>query len=595
MPMTNSHTRARFFQRRCFQPDRRGSLYVSVLGVAMIVSMIGMSTMVVARLNLRSVSWRQDRSEARLLADSAVELGAAIVLQDSNWRNDFLNGQEYPSPPMTIGNGTIAWKLVDENDSNLADDDSDVTRLYGIGRVGQAVYTKSVRMEPLGALDSLTSALHANDKLWINNSSSVITATGGPVSTNNTAKNWGTINGDLECDGLSPSGTVNGTTTIPLDPDKTMPGPNVFDYYLTHGTLIDINDIPLSTGRRLIEKIVLSPGNNPYGSGITNPEGIYVIDCKNQDIRIKLVRLVGTLVLLNPGSGSDVDNDQHWEPAAPNFPVLMVQGDMTFNWHGEHTLRESMAGVNYNPPHTPYQDQSDADQSDEYPGLIKGLVYVAGNLTVNHGCVMEGVTVIGGYLSMSGVTMDLTYDPVFLYNPPPGFRTAGVDASNLLSNPGGESGTISWYVEGTGNLATYFINPHSGARSIFINNRADYWSVPAQDITAFVQNGATYDFTVWVWLWANQQITPQIVINSTGGGWQTFAPSSTAGNGWTWTHITSTITPSWSGTLLHASVRVGTQTSQEFWIDDAALKEQGAPTQPTMQISPGSWRREVSN
>jgi hypothetical protein len=37
---------------------------------------------------------------------------------------------------------------------------------------------------------------------------------------------------------------------------------------------------------------------------------------------------------------------------------------------------------------------------------------------------------------------------------------------------------------------------------------------------AFVENGATYDFTVWVWLWSGQQITPQIVINSSGGGWQ---------------------------------------------------------------------------
>jgi hypothetical protein len=40
--------------------------------------------------------------------------------------------------------------------------------------------------------------------------------------------------------------------------------------------------------------------------------------------------------------------------------------------------------------------------------------------------------------------------------------------------------------------------------------------------------------------------------------------------------VTSTITPSWSGTLLHASVRVGTQTNEEFWIDDAELTKQGA-------------------
>ena len=187
----------------------------------MIVSAIGMSAMVVARLNLRSTSWRQDRREARVLANSAVELGAGLVMQNDNWRSSFQDNQEYPSTPMTMGNGTIAWKLVDERDGNLTDDDADTARLYGIGRVGQAVYTKSVLLEPAGAgLDCLTSALHAQGNLWINDSLSVITAKGGPISTNSTSKNWGTINGDLQCDSTSPSGTINGTVTEPLNPDK---------------------------------------------------------------------------------------------------------------------------------------------------------------------------------------------------------------------------------------------------------------------------------------------------------------------------------------------------------------------------------------
>jgi hypothetical protein len=425
MPMTNSHTKTRLFQRRHRQPERRGSLYLSVLGVAMIVSIIGMSAMTVARLNLRSVGGRQDRREARILADAAIELGAGIVMQDTNWRTSFQNGQEYPSTPFTMGSGTITWKLVDA-DGDLADDAADPVRLYGIGRVGQAVYSKSVLLEPAGAgLDCLTSTLHADGDLWNNLLGKVITATGGPLSSNNRVKNWGTINGDVECNGLTGSGVLNGTLTDPLIPNKTMPGPNVWDYYLNNGTPIDINDLPLSTGFRLVEKVVLSPGNNPYGAGITNPQGIYVVDCKNQNIRIKLVRLVGTLALLNTGNGSDLDNDQHWEPAIPNFPVLLVEGNMTFNWHAEHTLRESMALVNYNPPHTPYLGDSDTDQSDEYPALIKGLVYVEGILTVNHECVLEGVVVIGNYLNCFA-NMDLTYDPAFLDNPPPGFGSGNV-------------------------------------------------------------------------------------------------------------------------------------------------------------------------
>jgi hypothetical protein len=36
---------------------------------------------------------------------------------------------------------------------------------------------------------------------------------------------------------------------------------------------------------------------------------------------------------------------------------------------------------------------------------------------------MEGVVVIGDYLNLFNSTMNLTYDSVFLDNPPPGFGT----------------------------------------------------------------------------------------------------------------------------------------------------------------------------
>ena len=52
--------------------------------------------MTVARLNLRSVSSRQDRREARILADAAVELGICVVTQDANWRSSFQDDTKYP-------------------------------------------------------------------------------------------------------------------------------------------------------------------------------------------------------------------------------------------------------------------------------------------------------------------------------------------------------------------------------------------------------------------------------------------------------------------------------------------------------------------
>ncbi len=208
--------------------------------------------------------------------------------------------------------------------------------------------------------------------------------------------------------------------------------------------------------------------------------------------------------------------------------------------------------------------------------------------------VIEGVVVTGAINPQND--MVLTYDDIYLHNPPPGFRAAASDPFNLLSNADCENGTDAWYVEGTGNLQSSPVDPHGGLSSIGIHGRSNVSSAPAQDITAVIKNGATYNLKVWVWPWTSQRFTPQIVINSTGDGLQTFAPSFTVCGGKSWGQATSTITPVWSGTLLSASVRVSSQYNEEFWFDDAELKELGVEVgmQPTMQISPGSWRREAS-
>ena len=108
---------------------------------------------------------------------------------------------------------------------------------------------------------------------------------------------------------------------------------------------------------------------------------------------------------------------------------------------------------------------------------------------------------------------------------------------------------------------------------------------------ASVQNGATYDVTIWVKVSSSQQITPKIVTDSSISGWQTFDPNSTSCTAGVRMEVTSTITPSWSGTLNSASLKIGTQTSHEFWIDDASLVEQGGGGPSVMEYLPGSRRR----
>jgi hypothetical protein len=94
------------------------------------------------------------------------------------------------------------------------------------------------------------------------------------------------------------------------------------------------------------------------------------------------------------------------------------------------SLGES-AGINFNPVGTPYQGIADSDTTDTYPSLIKGLVYVSGNVTTTNHPTIDGGLIVGGTLSTSS-DLDLTYRSTYFDNPPPGFTAP----SKIQAGPG---------------------------------------------------------------------------------------------------------------------------------------------------------------
>ena len=198
-----------------------------------------------------------------------------------------------------------------------------------------------------------------------------------------------------------------------------MPDSTVFDYYVANGTAISYSDLPGGSINEL-----LSPASNPYGLGETNAEGIYVIDCLGQVILVGNCRIVGTLVLLNAGAGSNIGNwgKLNWAPAVGNYPVLLVQCSDIYFSSGEGTLNESQVG-NMNPSGTPYQGGTDSDATDEYPAIIKGLVYVTGGIRPESAGKLVGVMIAGADIAPFSATI-LNYQSTFLDNPPPGFEAS---------------------------------------------------------------------------------------------------------------------------------------------------------------------------
>ena len=399
---------------------RRASIYIAVLGYAALVTVIGLSALLTIRVQRRSAEGESDLVEARLHARSAIELGIWVVNNDPNWRTTQSIGAW--ATDEAIGTGTYSLEAADPNDSDLANSITDSLLLTSTGSSGVARHRTQITLEaeikPLGCLEV---ALHAGDDL---NLSGVLLQSDHTISANGSVNAISAgIEADVEAVLAVTGETYYGSTTSGIAA-RTMPDSAVFNDYLANGTSISIFDLPsidTDDGTRWrIREAVLSPASNPYGA-TTNPQGIYVIDCMNQEIRIEHSRIVGTLVLLNPSAFSAVKNSVSWQPAVDNYPALLVRGSMAIALDSE-PLSESARETNFNPPGTPYLTVEDSDEEDDYPSRIAGLVYVSENLSIFRSPILEGVTIAGQTLTATGM-IDLTYKSMYFDNPPPGFFT----------------------------------------------------------------------------------------------------------------------------------------------------------------------------
>ena len=132
---------------------RRGSAYVLVLSVSMIIALIGLSGLIAARIDHKIATTTSDSTEARFYALAAIEMGIfAIDVDPLNWRKSFHNGALPVDMP--IGNGTLTLLVIDPLDSDLLDDTTDPILMTGIGAKGIARHKVQVTVVFTGGVTS---------------------------------------------------------------------------------------------------------------------------------------------------------------------------------------------------------------------------------------------------------------------------------------------------------------------------------------------------------------------------------------------------------------------------------------------------------
>lgn len=398
-------------------PRKRATVYLAVLGAAMILTVIGFSALAAVRVQRRAAESTTDFAAARLYAQSAIELGLLWIDQDANWRETYTSGVWVANG--TIGDGKYTLEGVDPNDNDLTNSQIDTLILTATGVKGAARYKLSVELgpEPTTGMSFLESAIHV-ETYFLTTSEVTVDA---PISSNGSARitmSGGIVNGDVEAVGtILVGGTLNGTATEGIDP-KEVPGATVFDFYVANAAEISFAALPQSGGFRELSNTVISPGFNPHGP--THTQGLYKIDCQGEPLLIRDVRVYGSLVILDPGDGSRIDGAVTWEPYDAGLPALMVRGAFEFRWGG--SLDEASLGTNFNPPGSPYAGFSDIDMSDTYPGVMNGLIVVSGDLQVSIAGPITGVVYCAGSQMRVDNTLDVTYDPTIITHPPPGFE-----------------------------------------------------------------------------------------------------------------------------------------------------------------------------
>lgn len=137
----------------CSSARERGSVYILVLGASLLVAAIGVSSLMVVRVQRRATSITADQIQAREMARTGIDRVLWCVKDDPTgivWRTKLKNDVYQDIP---FAGGTFSVTGIDPVDGNLTDVITDPVDLTSTGVYGKATYILGVTLNGDGSFE----------------------------------------------------------------------------------------------------------------------------------------------------------------------------------------------------------------------------------------------------------------------------------------------------------------------------------------------------------------------------------------------------------------------------------------------------------
>ncbi len=390
---------------------RRGSVYVIVLFTTLAVVAMVMGGMELQQASRRGTQAATDTTRARLLAQSALELGLQMVNDDP--ARTSVNAQGAWLTNVSVAGGIISVVASDPVDGVLTNNTDHAIVLTATASVGSATqYAQAKANAVYTPIPAITGSLVSNGKITL--TSAAFSATNTAMTASSAAASNSTI--------LAPFQTVSGTSGSTFSVTPTVAAaPSIPTF--AQASSFYVGTRPKGTlgllSLRTISSMLIAPGSNPFG--VANaPDGVYVVDCQKQSVTIKDCRIVGTLVLVNLKGGVTISGSVAWEPFVAGYPALIADDDLILSMSAT-PLSEATLGVNLNGLLMGLTG-GNSTMTDTYPSKIRGIVYGAGKVTASGASAVQGVVLTPSTVDVTG-SLIIQRDANLSSSPPPGFRT----------------------------------------------------------------------------------------------------------------------------------------------------------------------------